>query len=244
MAQPPEALERALAVLAEDRAPAALRARVALIAATAHASRRRSAPLHTIRRRSARLPTIRRRSAPVPAIRRRAAGALAAALTATTALAASLALLGAGAAQSVADAVALATRPAVTQVHPTPGDHATLPGVSGAGLWFPYWEDRFGWTAVGFRRDQLDGRTLSTVFYVRGGHRLAYTIVSGPRLPGVAGARATVRAGIRLETTPLTGRTVATWLRHGHTCVLSATGVSPAQLVALAAWRAGGALAY
>jgi hypothetical protein len=116
--------------------------------------------------------------------------------------------------------------------------------VTGAGLSFPYWEDRFGWTAVGFRRDRLDGRTLSTVLYVRGARRLTYTIVSGPALRGVTGARATVRAGTRLETIPLGGRMVVTWLRRGHTCMLSGAGVSAAELVALGSWRGGGAIPY
>jgi hypothetical protein len=117
--------------------------------------------------------------------------------------------------------------------------------VSGAGLTVPYWEDRFGWKAMGLRRDRLDGRTLTTVFYVRGGHRLAYTIVSGPALPaGLAGAHAAVRAGTRLETISRAGRTVVTWRRSGRTCVLSGAGVSAAELVALGSWRPARSLLY
>jgi hypothetical protein len=193
------ALERALAALAEDRAPAALRARVALITAA-------------------------------PRAPRWPAGGLAAAVCAAAAVAAAFAISGGGAVPSVAEAVALAARPGMAPVHEPLGHGVTHLRVSGAGISFPYWGERFGWEAVGLRRDRLDGRTLSTVFYVRGGRRLAYTIASGPPLPGDAGARP--------ESTYLQSRTVLTWRRGGHTCVLSGASVSSAELVALASWRA------
>ncbi len=177
--------------------------------------------------------------------RPRAAAGLAAALAAAGALATPLVLIGGGPVPSVAQAVALSIRPPLARVHEPPDGRVTLPRVAAAGLAYPYWEDRFGWKAVGFRRDTLDGRTLSTVFYARGGRLVAYTIVSGPALAvTLAGARATARAGTRVETEALRGRTIATWLRRGHTCVLSGAGVSAAELEALGTWRGGGGLKY
>jgi hypothetical protein len=219
-----EALERALAVLADDCAPAALRVRVALIAASAQAKRARS---------------------PRPHLPRLNAG-IAAALAAAGALAVPLVLLGGGAVPSVAEAVALSARPPVVRVHEPSDGHVTLPRVHAAGLSFPYWGDRFGWKAIGFRRDTVGGRTLSTVFYVRDGRRVAYTIVSGPPLAAraLAGAHATVLAGTRLRTAALGGRALVTWLRRGHTCVLSGAGVSAGELLALGSWRGGGAIPY
>jgi hypothetical protein len=210
------ALERAMASLEEDRAPAPLRVRVALIRVM---GRRRQ--------------------------HRRGAPALAAAALALV-LAIPLVLVGGGVggAVSVAEAVALGARPPVAAVHEPPDGRVTLPRVSAAGLSFPYWEDRFGWRAIGFRRDRLDGRTLTTVVYVQAHHRLAYTIVSGPALATPAAARSTLEDGTRLTALDEAGRRVVTWLRRGHTCVLSGAGVSQAELLALGAWRGGGAIPY
>jgi hypothetical protein len=216
---------RALAALDAvnaDRAPAALRARVALIRLTACRQRARA------RHRPARRPIIR----------------VAAAL-ATAGLAAPLILLvDGGAVPSVAQAVALGIKPAVARVHEPPDGRVTLPRVRGAGLSFPYWEDRFGWRAIGVRRDHVDGRTLTTVLYMRGRSGVAYTIVSGPALPDLAGARAIVRAGTRLHSFTLGDRRVVTWLRRGHTCVLSGANIPAAELAALGSWRGGGAIPY
>jgi hypothetical protein len=212
----------ALDAVNADHAPAALRARVALIRLTARQPRGR--------------PEGRRVLRPVS----RAAAALAAA-----ALAAPLLLLvDGGPVPSVAQAVALGLKPAAARVHEPADARVTLPRVNGAGLSFPYWADRFGWRAIGVRRDHLAGRTLTTVLYVRHRHRVAYTIVSGPALPDLAGAAAVVRDGTRLHALTLGDRQVVTWLRHGHTCVLSGANVPAAELAALGSWRGGGAIAY
>ena len=61
------------------------------------------------------------------------------------------------------------------------------------GVRFPEWGREFGWHETGMRRDEIDGRRTTTVFYEHMGHRLAYTIVSGPALPRAgrcAGCRA------------------------------------------------------
>jgi anti-sigma factor RsiW len=119
---------------------------------------------------------------------------------------------------TVAQAAALATRPALAAV-PEPADRSTtLPGLRAAGLPFPYWEDRFGWRATGTRTDRIGGRLLTTVFYRRGAQGIAYTIVSGTPLAASPGA---------------TGPNTVTWLRYGHTCVLSGRGVAVDELIKL-----------
>lgn len=153
--------------------------------------------------------------------------------------------LGGGqAALTVAQAATIAVRPATTVLAEPSGDNVTLPRLRAAGLPFPYWEDRFGWHATGVRTDRLDGRTLTTVFYRSGAQRIAYTIVAGAALPSVTGARTAVRAGTLLATSTTGGRDVVTWLRQGHTCVLSGAGVPLGALVKLATWRGHGRIPY
>ena len=62
------------------------------------------------------------------------------------------------------------------------------------GVRFPNWGPEFGWHETGMRRDEFDGRPTTTVYYEHMGHRLAYTIVSGPALPPPANARVVRRA--------------------------------------------------
>ncbi len=89
---------------------------------------------------------------------------------------------------TVAQAAALATRPATL---PAPRHAAALALINRAR---PGCRSRTGRTtstgAVGARTDTLAGRTATTVFYVdRHGRRLAYAIVSGAPLPAPSGAR-------------------------------------------------------
>ena len=116
--------------------------------------------------------------------------------------------------------------------------------MSAAGVTFPYWEDRFGWQAVSVRTDRLDGRSLTTVTYVRGRQWIAYTIASGSSLPVGTRARPIVRGGTVLRSLSVRERRVVTWLRVGHTCVLSGSGVSTDALLQLGSWRDGGAIPY
>jgi hypothetical protein len=153
--------------------------------------------------------------------------------------------LGGGqAALTVAQAATIAARPATALVAEPSDDDVTLPRVRAAGLPFPYWEDRFGWHATGTRTDRVDGRSLTTVFYRRGAQRIAYTIVAGDALAPATGARTAVRAGTMLAISTTGGRRVVTWLRQGHTCVLSGRGVPMNALVKLAAWRGHGRIPY
>lgn len=145
---------------------------------------------------------------------------------------------------TIAEAATIAARPATTVVAEPPHDAATLPRLTAAELPFPYWEDRFGWVATGVRRDDVGGRRLTTVYYRRDGREIAYTIVPGSSLPAVAGALTTTRGGVTVRSVGEPERSVVTWERRGHTCVLSGTGVPIAALVSLAAWRGHGAIPY
>jgi hypothetical protein len=154
------------------------------------------------------------------------------------------ALGGGQAVLTVADAATLAARPATATVAEPPHDGPALPHLRAAGLPFPYWEDRFGWKATGARDDDVDGRALTTVFYRNHGRRVAYTIVPGARLPVTPGARTIKRDGIVVHASTVNRQLIVTWLRRGHTCVLSGAGVRLDTLLELAVWRGHGALPY
>src|SRR3954454_5670218 len=197
-----------------ERAPAALRARVAV----ARPARRRPA---------------------------RRIGALAAAGIAAIAAVIAVTLGGGGAeSPSVADAAVLSTRPAAAAVPEPARGTATLSRPREAGVLFPSWAGHFGWRAIGSRQDRLVGRSATTVFYRRHGQVIAYTIVGGGPLPLGSPARATARDGIALRSLTTHGRSAVTWLRGGHTCVLSGTGTTHSALLRLAAWHGGGDIRF
>jgi hypothetical protein len=124
------------------------------------------------------------------------------------------------------------------------------PEVSGAtlraeveGLRFPDWGPKFGWHATGMRRDVIDGRPTATVFYEHMGHRLAYTIVSGPALPPPTNARVVERDGLQISLyrdPAHGGHDVAVFQRGGRTCVLAGHVLRVDTLLKLAAWKGGG----
>jgi hypothetical protein len=144
-----------------------------------------------------------------------------------------------------------ATRPSVVRaaqlasLGPTaaaPAADSTHPGSltdSVDGVRYPYWQDAFGFTASGRRTDRLDGRIAMTVYYTNSARQsTGYTIVSGPALPQPLGATVVHRDGTDFLDLREGSRTVVTWRRDGHTCVLSAaSGVSLGELLALAAWK-------
>lgn len=214
---------RALAAIdaaASERAPAALRARLELQRGPRE-RRARARPRFTI-------PAFGvARVIPAAAV---AAVALVAVLVVT---------LGGGvSAPTVAQASVLATRPAVAPAPPQQGHSPTLAGLTAAGLPYPYWDDHFGFSAVGVRHDRVGGRPATTVFYKSGNQRVAYTIVSGSALPFGARSHGTTRNGVAVWTLKTGGMRVATWLRHGHSCVLVSKNVPFSQLVSLASWHA------
>jgi hypothetical protein len=82
----------------------------------------------------------------------------------------------------------------------------------------------------------LGGRTAVTVYYAGKGKRVAYTILSAPALRSPT--TGTLRLdGIRFQGLASGGRLIVTWRRTGHTCILSGSGVSTAELARLAARR-------
>jgi hypothetical protein len=140
-------------------------------------------------------------------------------------------------APSISEAAALAQRGPEA---PGPGPDPRFPGTrltqTVQDVYFPNWAARLGWHAVGERRDRLGGRVAVTVYYAKGDRQVAYTILGKPVLPA---PRAAIRqlGGFELRTFIARGRTIVTWRREGHTCVISASGVSDRVLQRLAAWR-------
>ena len=70
---------------------------------------------------------------------------------------------------------------------------------------------------------------------------VAYTIVGVPALSQPK-ASVTQKNGVELRTLKVDGRTVVTWRRDGHTCVISGPGLSATDLQRLAAWSEPAAL--
>jgi hypothetical protein len=190
-------------------APAALRARIELARAPARP------PRHTRRG--------------------RLSLALASPVAACAALTVALVLGGQSpAVATVADAAVLASRPVQAPVSEPRGDEQTLPRVTAAGLTYPYWEDRFGYRATGVRRDRIGGREATTVTYVHGARRLAYTIVAGSPLAPGGRMRTSFEGGVVVRSLSMHGTEIVTWLRDGHTCVLVGAGSQIGLLTRLA----------
>ena len=239
-------IEHDLTRLADGTLDASKRQRVERLVVTSpelkarlHEQRRALAATRTVAQRErAPLPLRLRRPAVAPRRRARRAPTFAAGLAGTLgAVVWTLAALGSsGAGLTVAQAATLATRPAIATVTEPRDDQVTLPDLRAAGLPFPYWDDRFDWRATGSRTDVVEGRTLTTVFYRRGEQTIAYTIVSGAALAG--------DTPTRIGTLSSAERHVVTWLRRGHTCVLSGRGVPFAALIRLADWRDHGRIPY
>ncbi len=244
----PRATERDLAHLADGTLDPGRRERVERSVAGSHElqarlrdQRRAVAAVRALGSERAPLTLRLRRRALSPAARPRSRllGLGLAGVLGTVAL--TFATLGGGqAGLTAADAATLAAGPPTASVAEPVDDAATLPGVSAAGLPFPYWEDHFGWVAAGVRRDSVDGRLMTTIFYRRDGRRIAYTIVPGTRLPTAAGEETITHGGIVIHAFTDGRRLIVTWLRLGHTCVLSGTDVPLDALTALVAWRSHG----
>lgn len=163
-----------------------------------------------------------------------AVGAIAAA---AIALAVAFGLSGSSSTLSVRDAAALTHRAAT---HPAPAENsrdkrelaATVDGVS-----FPYWGGHLGWRTSGSRSDQIDGRTVTTIFYENGhGKRIGYSIVAGAAPSQGSGGVVSRRDGTPYRLLTIDGSPVVTWERGGHLCVVSGRGVGGATLLRLASW--------
>lgn len=110
-------------------------------------------------------------------------------------------------------------------------------------IYFPNLSRSFGWQASGQRIDRIDGRMAKTVYYLRDGRQIAYTILAAPALKWPT-TRTYVVERTHLQSFRTDGRLVVTWRRAGHTCVLSAQGVSAAELSNLAAREPPGLAGY
>lgn len=230
-----EELERqrhALAIVgsvAQVRAPQSLHSSIEAIAASTPSRASRRLPLRARRSIGGRL-RIRGR------LRLAAAGALTAA-----AVAIAVALTASTASEpTVAQAATLALRPATLPAPPPSRSHSNVLSRSVEGIAYPYWQDSFGWRASGARTDRLDGRAITTVFYMpvnaaSGMPRIGYAIVAGRALSIPRGASIDVR-GVRFHLIASHGSRIVTWRRAGHTCILVSQGVPAATLVRLAAW--------
>ena len=137
--------------------------------------------------------------------------------------------------------VAVASRPAEIAAVEMPGP---LLNESIQGVYFPDYATRFDWGPAGVRTDVVDDRYTRTVFYRQGASRIAYTIVGGDVLPEPSDGDNVRREGVFLRALRRDGRTVVTWQRQGHTCVLSGVGVPQATLLELASWRGRGQVPF
>lgn len=167
------------------------------------------------------------------------------AIAAVVAVAIAVGLSGGGARTlTLREASALTLRAATS---PAPAESANDRGALMAavdGIRFPYWNDRFGWRSTGSRRDQLGGRTVTTVFYQDGrGRRLGYAIVAGTPAPRLRGGAVAWRGGVPYRLLTENGAQVISWLRDGHLCVVSGRGVEDAMLLRLASWTGHGSIA-
>jgi hypothetical protein len=127
-------------------------------------------------------------------------------------------------------ALASATLPA-PPVNPNSSQNLTL---TAAGIPFPAWGAQRGWTASGARTDKVDGRTITTVFYLsRHGGRIGYTITDGAPLSGVHGTSVS-RYGVRFTLQRSGPARLISWVRSGHTCVIAGRSVSYRALLSLA----------
>ena len=169
-----------------------------------------------------------------PALQLVAAGAL-------TAVLAVLLVFGLQGSRPTAERAAeIAQLPATS---PAPDASGPVLQAAADGVRFPDWGPRFGWHATGMRRDEIDGRRTTTVFYEHMGHRLGYTIVSGPSLQRPARARIVKRNGLGISVyrdPRHGGHDVAVFERGGRTCVIAGHVIHLSTLLELAAWKGSG----
>jgi hypothetical protein len=176
---------------------------------------------------------------PQPALGRRLAAGLALAAAVVAVLLVALTGGGGGAhGPTVSTASALTLRPA-TAAAPRKDQRSGGTELAAAvdGVPYPYWADRFGWRSTGSRIDRLGGRTVRTVFYANArGQRVGYAIVAGTPAPRTSGGVVIWRDGTAYRLLGAGDVRIVTWLRNGHTCVVSGRGVSSATLLTLASW--------
>ena len=190
--------------------------------------------------------SLRALRAPAPSRRRPGRLALAGAVAVTTLVAVLALALTAGSptVPTVAEAAALASRPATAPSPTRDAAHPTLTRASFAGVRYPYWADSFGWRVAGQRTDSIDGRATRTVFYRHTHHRIAYTVISGEPLKRPAGAQRLVVKGLEMYRYRDGRNTVVTFVRDGRTCVLAGYVHFASTLPKLASWNGDGAIRF
>ena len=171
-----------------------------------------------------------------------------AAMAAAAVAGAAIALLTGGGTQQQNPSVSAASRLTLSAATlRAPGESTTHDAQLNAavdGVAFPYWQERFGWSASGARMDTVGGRKVTTVYYSGpGASRIGYAIVSGTPAPAVSGGTVVRHGGVTYRLLHAHGVPVVAWQRDGRLCVLSGRGVNGATLVRLASWGAGGSTA-
>ena len=149
----------------------------------------------------------------------------------------------AGGGPGIDDVAAAALRSPTAAIAPVAADSRVL-NERVADVRFPNYLAKFGWKATGTRTDEIQGRATRTVFYEKGGRRIAYTVVSGAALENPDAASRKTVEGTVLRSLRAKGLTVVTWRRRGHTCILSSRNVPLKELQTLAAWKGKGAVAF
>ncbi len=113
-----------------------------------------------------------------------------------------------------------------------------LLAVAAAGIAYPYWGGKLGWKALGARTDTVGGRTVTTVFYTDArARRIGYSIVAGNALAIPAGSTSVEHHGVSFHVISRANPTIVTWREAGHTCILTARGISTGTLMRLATWQ-------
>jgi hypothetical protein len=168
-----------------------------------------------------------RRTSRVTRMRLAAAGAIAAALAVVV-------VLTTGATPRVQD-VAAAALQAPERPGPAEVDDRFI-AAEIAGIRFPYWEDGWGWKAVGARTDTVAGRRALTVIYARKGRGVHYTVVEGEPLKVPASAKRIRVDGWRAAILRQGDADVVVWERNGHTCILASTMVSGERMARFIPW--------
>jgi hypothetical protein len=173
-----------------------------------------------------------------PARRRWTLGGSLAGAIAAAAIAIVLATGGGSEGLNVAQAANLAT---LGPAAPAPAVNSAHPGQlkrSVGGVTYPSWQNEFPWKASGARTDTVNDRRAVTVFYDNpAGQRIGYTIVDGKALDEPSGQRTLDQGNEHYVVLRRGDRTIVTWRRGGHTCILSGPSKVPTdKLLALASW--------
>jgi hypothetical protein len=170
--------------------------------------------------------------------------AVAAGIAAVVAAALVVALSVGGPGSTAVQAAELSLKPSTEPAPRTNIERPALLRRSFAGVTFPALSGKWGWRTDGARRDELDGRRTTTVFYRHTHHRIGYTVISGPPIEPPEDAERLNTRGVDLHRFRLGPQDVVTFERGGRTCVLSGDVHDPHTLVKLASWKGDGSIGF